>query len=322
MLDYLYCFDKNYNLQAFTSIFSIAEHSEKKANYYILHNEPNSFKPLSKELIKHPKIGEVEIIKFDKNDVDFPNLEKTHVSEATYFRLYLETYIPKSVNFLIYIDPDVICLNSPEEVLVKEIDNLKKSNFAIAAHTENIDKNELVSMYLRLGMKNERYFNAGVMIVNFDFWSSENYTKLLVKKMNTIFEDIVFWDQDVMNAQFDGDYLELDENLNFTVPIDIELYEQKIQPHKLNEIVFLHFAGKFKPWSVRGLFHPAAEFYQSNYRKLTSKKYHIVNNWKVLALKDLSKSIFTLKLLSLKHPLSFIYYVAEYLFRQNKKGGL
>ena len=66
------------------------------------------------------------------------------------------------------------------------------------------------------------------------------------------------------------------------MPIDIELYEQKIQPHKLNEIVFLHFAGKFKPWSVRGLFHPAAEFYQSNYRKLTSKKFHIVNIIKIM----------------------------------------
>ena len=35
--------------------------------------------------------------------------------EATYFRLYLENYIPESISFLIYIDPDVICLNNPED---------------------------------------------------------------------------------------------------------------------------------------------------------------------------------------------------------------
>lgn len=322
MINYLYCFDKNYNLQAFTSIYSIADCSKNSADYYILHNEPSSFEPLASMLKSHKMVNEIHIIKFDKNDVDFPNLEKSHVSEATYFRLYLENYIPESISFLIYIDPDVICLNNPEEPLIREIENLKISNSIIAAHTEGINEIELKSIYKRLNMRNKRYFNAGVMIINFNKWVSNNSTRLLVDKMNTIFEDIVFWDQDVMNAQFDGDYLELSEFYNFTVPIDIELYNKKIQPDKLNSIIFLHYAGKFKPWNVRGLFHPAAEFYQSSYRSLTGEKYHIVNSWKVLALKDLSKSIFTFKILNLKYPFSYIYFVLKYLFKKNKKEDL
>ena len=39
MVNILYCFDKNYNLQAFTSMISLLDHSEDIINLYIIHKD-------------------------------------------------------------------------------------------------------------------------------------------------------------------------------------------------------------------------------------------------------------------------------------------
>ncbi len=319
MLNYLYCFDKNYNLQALTSIYSIINQSKEKANFFILHNEPESLKPILSKVLKHPKINKLEIINFDKSEVDFPKLENSHVSEATYFRLYLENYISKDIKYLIYIDPDVICKNNPEEKLLETISKLDNSGYVIAANTESFSSRQLIETSNRLRLKKKKYFNAGIMIISFEKWLENQVTEKLILKMKSIRDEIVFWDQDVMNSFFDGDYLELDNIFNFTIPIDIDLYNQKLKDNHSKNILFLHYAGKFKPWNVKGLFHPAAEYYQNNFRAINKEKYHISNNWKMLAIKDLMKSIYTLKFLKLKFPFLYILYVIKYLLRQNRK---
>ena len=41
MLEVLYCFDENYNKQAFTSIYSLLEKSSEKLNVNIIHKSYN-----------------------------------------------------------------------------------------------------------------------------------------------------------------------------------------------------------------------------------------------------------------------------------------
>ena len=43
MLTFLYCLDKNYNIQAFTSIISLLENIDEPIKILMLHKEPDTF---------------------------------------------------------------------------------------------------------------------------------------------------------------------------------------------------------------------------------------------------------------------------------------
>ena len=43
MLNFVYCFDENYNSQALTSINSLLQQTSKPVNIYIIHENPKTF---------------------------------------------------------------------------------------------------------------------------------------------------------------------------------------------------------------------------------------------------------------------------------------
>ena len=90
MLNFIYCFDENYNLQALTSINSLLMKTSEKLNIYIIHENPESF---DMGIINKENINSLNIFKIILDDVDFPNLSGTHVSKATYYRFYLSKFI-------------------------------------------------------------------------------------------------------------------------------------------------------------------------------------------------------------------------------------
>ena len=72
-------------------------------------------------------------------------------------------------------------------------------------------------------------------------WRKHNVSIKLVEKMNDLNEKIINWDQDVLNSYFNGQYLDLDEELNFN--------STNYGPNKSFKI--LHFIGSKKPWYLR-----------------------------------------------------------------------
>ena len=45
------------------------------------------------------------------------------------------------------------------------------------------------------------------------------------------------------------------------------------------EATIVHYSGKHKPWSPKGIFSSESKFYLEIYRSLFEEKYHIVNIW-------------------------------------------
>ena len=81
-------------------------------------------------------------------------------------------------------------------------------------------------------------------------------------------EDLIFWDQDLLNIYIDSSYIEIPKKLNYNY-IELETLENK-------DVTFLHYAGKDKPWEVQNIVNEFSEYYQKNYSKLKDKEYHIV----------------------------------------------
>ena len=68
-------------------------------------------------------------------------------------------------------------------------------------------------MFDTLALTGEKYFNAGLIIVDYKEWLKNNTGEKLIDLMSTI--NIKYWDQDVMNIYFDGKYAELENELYF-----------------------------------------------------------------------------------------------------------
>lgn len=306
-LNFLYCFDEGYNIQTEISITSILNKTSCFSNFFIIHKNPETFiKTIEKLKINFPN-SKFHIYKFGNELEVFPNIKNSHVSEATYYRLFIENYL-NDIDHILYIDSDVICINDPGEILKSTIKELKESKKMVGVTTEHFLTNENAEPFNRLELINNKYFNAGVMLIDLEKWNASNMSYNLTTILKSYSKKIKFWDQDVLNKFFDGDYLELSWLINFR--------RTHVFPFKFinNNAIFLHYSGKQKPWTIKGALFLDSIYYHEIYKEIFEKNYHIISKGKIKAIKDLLFAIFSLKAFKLNRPISFIWSSLKSIF--------
>ena len=105
-----------------------------------------------------------------------------------------------------------------------------------------------------------------------------------------------------MNCFYDGKYLEISKYLNFK-DTDLNHNSKKAD---IRSIIFLHYAGSNKPWTIPGIVNSSSRYFHDCFNKVFNVKYLLTNKYRKQALKDFLKIIFSLKFLKLTHPISFI----------------
>lgn len=312
-LNVLYCFDSGYDQQAQCSIYSLLKNVSEPINISIIHKNHGDEKFLNKKILGHQNLKELKVNKFSNKNIKFPNLYGAHISEATYYRLYLETYINSEIDFLLYIDADIICFSDPIIEIKNQIQNLKDSKFILSAKTET----SLTDGMNRIGLSSDRYFNAGVLLINYQLWIKKKSTDGLT---NLLFSDIPkldYWDQDLLNIYFDNAFDEMNEFLNYQITMDKNKRIKVLESPEVvsSEKILIHYSGKFKPWNVKGILDKRSSYYQSIYRELFQEKYHLSYNYKKNALVDLLNGFKNKRILDLEYPFSFVYLVIKSLFK-------
>ena len=302
MLNYLFCLDKNYNKQLLISLNSLNFYSKSKFNVYIIHKDPASLDDLMKRFnIKFDKIVKFNTYQFDDSNFNFPNLENNHISEATYYRFFIDDFIEENIEQLIYLDCDILCLNEPDDLLIEVSESLKKSNNVIAASVEYTNTVHTSELFNRLELESNTYFNAGVMVINFKAWKENNLKQKLLSAMDKIYDKVNFWDQDILNFVFDGKYLEISRNFNFSTQLN-----SNVKNIDLRSVIFLHYSGSNKPWNIIGASKSLSKEFHKNYFLLFGDRYFLITNYRKQGLIDLLKIIFSLRITQLDSPFSFI----------------
>jgi lipopolysaccharide biosynthesis glycosyltransferase len=299
-LDFLYCFDENFNKQAFTSIFSLLEEISIRPSIHIIHNKVETIEPYTKILIENPKLESLSVYEFDAGNIKLPPI-KSHISEATYYRLFVSEYLSSKIENLVYLDADIICINDPYPAISNVFHNMYKENTLLAAKTElKREKNNLI--FEKLGLIGDDYFNAGVLFINYQKWLDNDIQEKLLNLISERFDIIQDYDQEVMNIYFDNNYTKIKMELNFqATTADTELMRE-IQ----EEVYFLHYLGKTKPWYVEGVVNPVSVFYQDVYKKIGLGKYHLIFNKDKSTLKKYINIVVKLKFLKLKYPFYYL----------------
>jgi len=314
MLNFLYCIDENYNRQFETSIFSLLENISEKIKIYVIHEDPNSLS-VSEIILNHKKLDELSIMKFQQSDIDFPNLEGTHVSEATYYRLFLQEYIPIGTKFIMYMDADIVCIDNPTNSIKKEIKNLAISDKVISVKSEKILDEYVDETLERLKLTQRNYFNAGVMLIDLNKWFNENLSGKLIDHMDSIKSRIKYWDQDVLNSYFDGQFIELSEFLNFKLLLNYENLHVDLVKNSVNNIKFIHYTGKYKPWAVKGALNVNTFYYHKYYAELFKSIYHIKDSRKLNSLRELIYALSRRSFFKSKYPLELLKEIIKSFFK-------
>ena len=319
MINFVLCFDKNYNEVAHLFLHTLLNKVNEKINVYIIHNDPNSFIEIKKKLIENKFLNEISIYEFDKDLSIFPGITHGHISEATYYRFFFDDYLPKNLDYFLYADADIICHKNPINLIKSDIKRLEKSTQVVAARTEVFKEKEIEPHWDRLSLSGERYFNAGVLLINYQKWLNESISEKLYQKLIEFKDILLYWDQDVMNMVIDDEFLEINPNLNFDLFISTD--KNNLSPRKhfgqnaLDDMSLLHYTGSIKPWTVRGSFNKKARYFHDAYYELFGIKYLIKNTWRVSSLIELFKGIFKLHIKNLRYPFSFIFYVLKSLIK-------
>ena len=175
------------------------------------------------------------------------------------------------------------------------------------------NENNSEEIYKRLNLKGSGYFNAGVIFINYKEWSKKNIKDKLIDLMRSNYENIIFWDQDVLNLYFDGDFNRIDKDLNYNF---IKKFDDKSYIDSISEsILFLHYSGKTKPWSFEGVNLYSSRHYLELYRNLFNVTYHIERKKnKIQFIFAVFESIYKLKFLKAEFPLKYLGTLIKKIF--------
>ena len=88
----------------------------------------------------------------------------------------------------------------------------ENSTLVISCKSElKFDPDEVLK---RLEMNSQNYFNAGFMIIDLEKWRTQQIKAGLIQTLEKKQESLKYWDQDLLNSFFDGNYVDIDEKFN------------------------------------------------------------------------------------------------------------
>lgn len=287
-VDVVFTIDEKYIQHFCVALTSLLENNlNNTGKIFLIHDINKNSKLLNITLEYFLKRYDKEIIlKTFSSSVFDSFLVYGHISKATYFRLLLPEILPLNLNDVLFLDSDIVVNGDISEIL--------KYNFKLEEQEQiNVDKNLIndiedeyyiyavdhllsnieIERIKELGMKSGRYFNAGVMWINLNYWRSKQVSKRAFEFVAKYNNKLNYWDQDVLNAIIDGKYGEMPHKYNVfenNPGIERLLNLSKLSNSANSEEIILHFIGTIKPWLYR-FEHPYKNIY-SYYLNMTPFK--------------------------------------------------
>lgn len=182
-----------------------------------------------------------------------------HISIATYYRLFVERVLPKEVDRVIYMDCDIVVRGSLEPLW-----NVVLDGYALGAVYQGMNFLRDCD-FERLQIPKERgYFNAGVLLINLDYWRKHDVTRRLFDYIINSFQSIKQHDQDTLNAVLCNEVSPISYTWNY-LPQFFLIKKGLIFPAHVNyskkiEPVVIHYVSVPKPWDW-GCYNPYTKEY-------------------------------------------------------------
>ena len=217
------------------SMISVLENNKDK--YFIFYiftdgySETNSKK--LEELAKQWKCRCI-LYHLDMNPFEDFHIKVARFSRITYARIFAPKVIGQYTDKYIYLDADTMCAKSLASLWETDMQNA-----AMGAVSEGADVVAYRGQYLHL--KNGKYFNDGIMLINIPKWKEQKITEKAFAYQNEPPKRFLGQSQDVLNLTFDGTNYFLSPEYNaFRGGADFEI----------DKCTIVHWTGRRKPWQM------------------------------------------------------------------------
>ena len=180
------------------------------------------------------------------NSTIFDKLPYTkHFAKATYNRFIMPQVLDNIVDKYIYIDADVQCFGNLDELMQLDF----KDNIAAVVNDLKYVRYRQIK---KLHIKNNKYFNAGFMFIDVKKWNDNKISDKAIKLSFNNLGKFDWLDQDALNIALDGKCLYLDKKYDYLLNMK---HKSSTIP---DDVVFVHYVGRYKPWTEWCL-HPLKE---------------------------------------------------------------
>lgn len=243
--------DENYVSPLKTMLFSIYEHHKNQQVTIWLIHEAIPEKELEKlEKLLEQFNWQLETIKIDSDFFEeAPTVER--YPKEMYFRLLCGEIMPPHVHKVLYLDPDILVINSLNKLW--QLD-LKDNLLAAATHTGVTNISTSINQ-IRLNT-DHNYYNSGVMLINLDKAREVISLKEIHQTIEKYGNHLLLPDQDILNLLYGSLIKEIPEEVwNY----DARKYKSYLAKSLgeydthwiMKETSILHFCGKPKPWQEK-----------------------------------------------------------------------
>ena len=172
-----------------------------------------------------------------------------HFTKAMYNRFIMPKILNDTVKYFLYIDADTQCLNKLDTLFKIDLNN---NIVAVVSDLQYVKKQQIPA----LNLKNNNYFNSGFMYIDVKKWNTEKITEKVMNFSSNNSNKLKWQDQDALNIVLDGKCLYIDKKYNYLLNMK---HKNAIMP---NDVIFVHYVGRYKPWTEWCL-HPLKEKFLS-----------------------------------------------------------
>lgn len=293
-----YGIDENFIRPMGVSMTSIVKNNISQK--FIFHIFMEKISEKNKKILETFSNNNVTIIIYIINFDLFNELPHTdHFSKATYNRFLMPNILKDKVKILIYIDADVQCFGKLDYL----VDLNLKNNIVAVVNDKKYVRDKQVKV---LGLKNKNYFNAGFMYIDIDKWNKNNISKKAIEVSFNNLGKLQWLDQDALNIVLDGKCLYLDKKYDYLLNMK---HKSAVM---MDEAIFVHYVGKYKPWT-KWCMHPLKEKFLSVAKKSLWKDEELIepSNYKQMKMMGRSNLIY-------KHYINAFYWYMKYAFYKIK----
>lgn len=184
---------------------------------------------------------------------------ENYISISTYYRCFITDILPRTLSKVLYLDCDLIVHGS-----IRELWETDLQGYAVGV-VEDMWSGK-PEHYSRLDYPEEfSYFNAGVMLVNMDYWREHHIGEQVAEYINRYPERLLYNDQDALNAVLYKQRLFIPFRWNMQDgffrkkrklrPVSVPALEKE-----MGQAAIIHFTGGKKPWNDKCV-HPYKKTY-------------------------------------------------------------
>lgn len=181
-----------------------------------------------------------------------------YYSRAMYYRLLAAQLLPESLDRVLYLDPDILVINSLRPLYDMDMGN---ALFAAATHEGLTGVSSQVARIRLSTPDGEAYFNSGVLLMNLAGMRKEVVPDDVFRYADQKLSSLILPDQDILNGMF-WDRIRLIDESRWNY--DARKYKSYLIASQytkdldwvMQHTTILHYCGKSKPWkkNYRGKF--------------------------------------------------------------------